>query len=272
VAFETGYPSVDKFQGINYPGSGFGAKWLVDRGAVADYALVGETSGFGIIQAECGAAWFKIRVKGKEIYTPRYERGNSIQENPNVFAKLGFLIPALEDWAVQYEKRETLEFAGGTIVPKVQIAGLRSSGGAIGRTDSYCDLFLDVKITPGKSPLSVQRELKTLIRKVNLDCELSLFQYSRGYIAKNAEPLIESVKEAHRHIFGTEPPRPPSAETSMWRDLNVFNEVGIPSICYGPPRQKEHRSHTQNKAMKISDLVEATKVYALTAINLCGMQ
>ena len=21
---------------------------------------------------------------------------------------------------------------------------------------------------------------------------------------------------------------------NMWRDLNVFNEVGIPSICYGP--------------------------------------
>ena len=56
----------------------------------------------------------------------------------------------------------------------------------------------------------------------------------------------------------------------MWRDLNVFNEVGIPSVCYGPPRQREAMSGAQNRAMKISDLVAATKVYALTALFLCG--
>src|SRR5437870_12536506 len=79
VAFETGNPSLGQFQGVNYPGEGFGTKWVVDRGVVADYALVGETSGFGIVQAECGAAWIKVRVKGREVYTPRLERGSSIR-------------------------------------------------------------------------------------------------------------------------------------------------------------------------------------------------
>ena len=107
----------------------------VDRGAVADYALVRETSGFGIVQAECGAAWFKIRVKGREVYTPRYEQGTSIQENPNAFAKAAHVIQAFEDWAVRYEKRETIEFAGGTIIPKAQIVEVRSSGRS-GRAES----------------------------------------------------------------------------------------------------------------------------------------
>jgi len=98
VAFETGNPSIGQFQGVNYPGEGFGTKWVVDRGVVADYALVGETSGFGIVQAECGAAWIKVRVKGREVYTPRLERGSSIQENPNVFAKAAYVIQALEEW------------------------------------------------------------------------------------------------------------------------------------------------------------------------------
>jgi acetylornithine deacetylase/succinyl-diaminopimelate desuccinylase-like protein len=79
VAFETGTPSVDEYQGVNFPGEGFGTKWLVERGVPADYALVGETSGFGIVQAECGAAWFKIRVYGRELYTPRLERGSSLR-------------------------------------------------------------------------------------------------------------------------------------------------------------------------------------------------
>ena len=271
VAFETGNPSVDQHQGIDFPGEGFGTKWVVDRGVVADYALVGETSGFGIVQAECGAAWFKVRVTGREVYTPRFERGRSIQENPKAFAKAAHVIMAIEEWAVGYEKRETMEFAGGTIIPKAQIIQVRGAE-RVGRPSPFCDLFMDVRIAPGKNPIAVKQEIIGVVNKLNIECEVSLFQYSRGYVAKDAEPLILAVTAAHRYVFNTEPPAPPSAETSMWRDLNVFNEVGIPSICYGPPRQREPLSGAQNRAMKISDLVQATKVYGLTALILCGVE
>jgi len=271
VAFETGNPSVGQFQGVNYPGEGFGTKWVVDRGVAADYVLVGETSGFGIVQAECGAAWIRVRVKGREVYTPRLERGSSIQENPNAFAKAAYIIQALEEWAIEYEKRETFKFAGGTIIPKAQIVDMRG-GDRVGRPNPFCDIFLDVRILPEKNPNHVKSEIAALMRKLNIDCEISLFQFSRGHIAKGAEPLISAIQAAHRYIFGSEPPEPPSAETSMWRDLNVFNECGIPSVCYGPPRQREPMSGAQNRAMKIADLVEATKVYALTALLVCGYE
>lgn len=271
VAFETGAPSEGQQQGINFPGEGFGTKWVVDRGVVADYALVGETSGFGIVQAECGAGWYKVRVKGREVYTPRLERGTSVQENPNAFVKAVPIITAIEAWAVAYEKRETLKFAGGTIIPKAQIVEVRG-GGRVDRPSPFCDIFIDVRIVPGKNPNAVKKEIEAALEPLRIDCTVSLFQYSRGYIAKNAEPLIGAIAEAHRYIFNSEPPAPPSAETSMWRDLNVFNEVGIPSVCYGPPRQREPLSGAGNRAMKIADLIDATKVYALTAMKLCGIQ
>jgi hypothetical protein len=47
--------------------------------------------------------------------------------------------------------------------------------------------------------------------------------------------------------------------------------VGIPSVCYGPPRQREPLSGAGNRAMKIADLIDATKVYVLTAMKLCGI-
>lgn len=263
VAFETGAPSVDEHQGINYPGEGFGTKWLVDRGVTADYALVGETSGFGIVKAECGAAWFKIRVQGKEVYTPRLERGMNVKEHPNAFVKMAHVVLALEEWAKNYEQKEKCEFDGGTIIPKAQVIQVRGSGG-------QCDIYLDARIVPGKNPRAVMREIMGLTRRLELDCEVTTYQYSRGYIAKNAEPLIHALEAAHREIFRSDPPAPPSAELSMWRDLNVFNEVGIPSVCYGPPRQREALSGAGNRAMKISDLVTATKVYALAAASLCG--
>ena len=41
VAFETGDPSEGQQQGIDFPGEGFGTKWVIDRGVVADYAWSG---------------------------------------------------------------------------------------------------------------------------------------------------------------------------------------------------------------------------------------
>jgi acetylornithine deacetylase/succinyl-diaminopimelate desuccinylase-like protein len=270
VAFETGAPSVDEFQGINYPGEGFGTKWVVDRGVTADYALVGETSGFGIVRAECGAVWLKVRVKGKEVYTPRFERGVSIQENPNAFAKAAHVILALEEWAVRYQQKEKLEFEGGAIVPKAQIMNIRGND-EISQASPFCDIYMDIRLVPGKKPEAVKKDVERAVRSLGIEYEVSAFQYSRGHIAENAEALISALTDAHRYVFGTEPPLPPSAEVSMWRDLNVFNEVGIPSVCYGPPRQRDPFSGAGNRAMKISDLVAATKVYALTALLVCGI-
>jgi len=232
VAFETGTPSIDEYQGVNFPGEGFGTKWLVDRGVTADYALVGETSGFGIVQAECGAAWFKIRIHGRALYTPRLERGSSLKEHPNAFVKMAHVVQALEQWAIDYEKRERYEFSEGTIIPKAQVVHVRAPGD-IGHPSAFCDIYFDVRLVPEKKPEVIQKELEKLVRSLDLEFDIIPFQYSRGHIAKNAEPLIAAIKSSHRYVLGTEPPKPPSAEVSMWRDLNVFNETGIPSICYG---------------------------------------
>jgi acetylornithine deacetylase/succinyl-diaminopimelate desuccinylase-like protein len=274
VAFETGGPSVDEYQGVNHPGEGFGTKWVVDRGVTADYALVGETSGFGIVRAECGAVWLKVRVKGREVYTPRFERGKSIQENPNAFAKAAHVILALEEWAVDYQGKEKLEFEGGAIIPKAQIMNVRGANATEGvsQASPFCDIYMDIRIVPGKKPEAVKKDVERAVRALAIDCEVAAFQYSRGHIAQDADELIAAITEAHRYVFGAEPPLPPSAEVSMWRDLNVFNEVGIPSVCYGPPRQRDPYSGAGNRAMKISDLVAATKVYALTALLVCGVE
>lgn len=262
---------MDDHQGINYPGEGFGSRWLIDRGIVPDYALIGETSGFGIVAAECGVAQLKVRVPGRSIYTPRLIRGKTWQENPNPFARATYIGQALEEWAVRYEKRSRVEFYGGEIVPKAQMVGMRGGRGS-GQGGSYCDIYLDIRLAPGADPRAIRRELRDLTRSQGLECEVLLYQWSRGYIAQNADPLIDAVKEAHRSVFGgADPPAPPTPEVSMWRDLNAFNEVGIPSICYGAPRQHEPYTDAQDRAMKISDLVKATQVYALTAMNLCGV-
>ncbi|MBC7780770.1 MAG: M20/M25/M40 family metallo-hydrolase [Proteobacteria bacterium] len=266
VAFETGKPSVDAHQGIDFPGEGFGAKWLIDRGVTADFALVGETSGFGIVTAECGEASIKVHVPGKRVYTPRVERSAELGPTSNAFVKAAHLVVAIERWAVEYTARETRPFPGGRFVPKAQVVNVKGS-----EASGWCDIHVDVRIVPGKNPEHIRREIAEVSRALGVEAKVSVYQYSRGHIAQDAEPLIAALKAAHRALFDAEPPAPPAAETSMWRDVNVFNEVGIPAVCYGPPRQPEPFSGARDRAMKIDDLLAATQVYAATILNLCGV-
>ena len=67
-------------------------------------------------------------------------------------------------------------------------------------------------------------------------------------------------------MFGTKPGGVPSPVTSMWRDVNVFNGAGIPSITYGPGSG----SGGGATYLEVEDLVRASQVYALTALSACG--
>lgn len=262
VAFETGEPSVDAHQGVNFPGEGFGSKWLIDRGVTADYCLNGETSGFGIVTGQCGAVWLRIRVHGRDMYTPRLERGTTLRDHPNVYLKMAHAVMALERWALDYEGKARFEFPGGTIIPKAQVVGVRGGPG-------YCDIDYDVRIVPKADPQEIKREIQAVMATLDFESVVSIYQYSRGYVTRNADVFVDCLEHAHWKVFGSAPPAPPQAEMSMWRDMNVFNEVGIPAVCYGPPRQREMISQAQNRAMKIEDLVAATKVYALTVLAVC---
>ena len=54
----------------------------------------------------------------------------------------------------------------------------------------------------------------------------------------------------------------------MWRDLNVFNEVGIPALTYGP----RAATHSYKRALTIDSLYQAARVYARTAVDLCNQE
>ncbi|MCY4664612.1 MAG: hypothetical protein OXC00_08110, partial [Acidimicrobiaceae bacterium] len=61
---------------------------------------------------------------------------------------------------------------------------------------------------------------------------------------------------------------PQVAHTSMWRDTNIFNAVGIPSLTFGPPRGSAAVQGTGH--FELDDLVAGAKVYAAVAMDLCA--
>ena len=78
--------------------------------------------------------------------------------------------------------------------------------------------------------------------------------------------MIRAIDANHERIMG----KPPEREVVTWcSDASVLSRYGIETVNYGPssgPRDAE------GEKVKIKTLVDITKIYALTAAELCGVQ
>ncbi len=269
VVAEIGLEPVDEFQPPRYTSKEAGARYVVNRGVVADYALVVEGTDFGVGWVEAGKAFFKITVFGDDlpIYTPYIQRPTPMEKSPNAVVRMARFIERLEEWAWGYERKNRYECPGGVVVPKVNIGAIRAgSPYKITKTLQLCSIYVDIRTTPVQNPLDIREDLRRLVAGAGLEGEVELYTYRRGYEARGIEPLAEALGRAHRQALGDTMKTASPPLTSMWRDLNVFNEVGIPSLTYGPGSSVG----AGKMFMKVADLVMAAKVFALTALDLCN--
>lgn len=269
VVGEIGVEPVDEFQPPEYLAKEPGTRYAITRGAVGDYALVAEGTDFGLVWVEAGKAFFKVTVFGDDlpIYTPYITRPTPLEKSPNAIVRIARLIERLEEWAYDYERRHRYECPGGVVVPKVNIGAIR--GGVpykITKTVQQCAVYVDVRITPVQNPLDVREELRRLLADAGLSGEVELYTYRRSYEGRGVEPLADAIRRAHVSVFGQPPKAAPPPFSSMWRDINCFNEMGIPAITYGPGASVGGG----NFAMRIADLVTGARLYALTALDLCS--
>ena len=269
VVGEIGMAPVDEFSGHKYIGKGYGSRHAVAHGILGDYALVAETTDFGVTWIEAGAAYFKVTLTGRGIYTPRLPERGALKDNSNAIIKMTAVIQAIEKWAVEYEKKYTIEYPVGKMVPKVSIGAIR--GGAPYKpstTADSCSIYVDVRVPPPVGFVQVEKELREVVLAQGLGGEVECFMSRKGYEGKNVEPLVDAIRSAHEIIRGTEPPPIDTPETSMWRDVNIFNEVGISAVTFGMPR-KSAPAVTQ-RFVEVRDIVDAAKMYALVALRICS--
>jgi acetylornithine deacetylase/succinyl-diaminopimelate desuccinylase-like protein len=271
VVGEIGVEPVDEFEAPQYVAKEAGTRWAIQHGGVADYALVAEGTDFGLVGVEAGKAFFKMTVFGDDlpIYTPYIQRPTPIEKSPNAIVRMSRLLERLEEWAYDYERRRRYEGPWGTVVPKVNVGAIR--GGVpykITKTVQQCAIYVDVRITPVQNPLDLREELRQLLAATGLPGEVELYVYRRGYEARDVEPLADAIRRAQQAVLGTTPGIGAAPFASMWRDLNVFNETGIPSLTYGPGVSVGGG----NFGMRIADLVTGARLYALTALELCSQE
>ena len=177
------------------------------------------------------------------------------------------VIQAFEEWAYEYQRRNTHDTESGTLIPKASINAIRSGYPFnLTSTPQLCSFYVDTRILPGANPLDVREELRDILKKVGVPGKVELFLYRPGFEAKGIERFVETVRRQHDKVFPEPPQTVSPAVSSMWRDANAFNELGIPALSYGP----RSASHASKKSFKIQDLVNASLVYARIAMDLCN--
>ncbi|MBI3078239.1 MAG: M20/M25/M40 family metallo-hydrolase [Deltaproteobacteria bacterium] len=269
VGGEISLASVGPHQSPRSRGEGIGTKYLLSHGIESDYAVVADGSEFSVVRAQAGVAYFRIGTSGHRGYTPFTARGGTIAESTNAIVKMARIVEALEGWASEYERKNRYEFPGGVLIPKVNIGAIEAgSPTKPGVAPGECNIYVDVRLAPGCRPLAVEREIRDLLARLDIDTSAEMYLSQLGYEGKGSrvEGLAETVANAHRAVFGSDPPSPTIPTASMWTDTNLYWEIGIPAVKFGPCQEK----YPNLRMTEIEELVKTAQIDALIALTVCN--
>jgi acetylornithine deacetylase len=278
VAGEIEKSQVDRYQGQLYRGGACGTWYAITHGAVADFAVVGEPSGMTLMRAHGGYVWTRITLLGD----PKHTVFGRVEDNTiNNMLKIAQRVQA---WGDDYAKR-----CGYLDMPaKVTLSAIE--GGwpyRCSRVPVYCTLYVDTRLMPGQSPLQVQRELETLVARIQqedpdigkLHLDMNLFMTQWGSECSSDELIYQEMTKAHEEVLGA----PPDVTAVPFAsDACELVAHGIPALNYGPSgrtRQLATGAHygkaqsdwnpQQGEHLSIDDLYNTTRVYAALILNVC---
>ena len=270
AAGEIGIAQIDEFQGTKYRGKGMGTQFLLSHGITSDYAVIAEPSQFGITWALPGAAYFKISVRGEAAYVPFNEWSPDFRKSKNAILKMIPVMEALENWAARYEEQNEYRFTGGVIRPKVMLGAILGGRPYKPNTrPAHCAVYVDVRIPPQRNLPGIQKELTQVLAGSGVETKIELYLWRPGFEGHGVEPLVESLRSAHRRVLQEEPQPIRSPYTSMWNDNNIYHLMGIPAVKWGPSPRGNVGDYSHQTE---EDLVKAAKVYAAVAVDICSRE
>ena len=267
VVGEISRTPIGPWQTQDYRGEGAGTRHLLTHGIQSDYAIVADGSDLNVVWAQTGVVQIKITTFGQPEAAWGTKRSEVPPAERNAIVKMTRLIDALERWAERFEEERIYQSATGPILPKVNVGAIE--GGAPYRPNYFpgvCSIYLDVRIPPGLRPVRVQNEVEDVLRATGLEYDLEVYKSLLGHEGKGVEPLVESLERAHERLFQRKLQTEEAGRASIWTDTNVYNELGIPTVKFGPRGKRIHRY----EELPIETMAKAAQVYALVALDICS--
>jgi acetylornithine deacetylase len=251
-----------EFKGKEYRGYGCGTHYLVNHGVLPDMCILGEPTDMHVVLEHFGSMWVRISCTGIYVHTAFCEG----REEMNSIRRMLELMPPVLKWIEAWEKKAS----HGGKKALVNLGGIRGGHAwRASRTPEKTDLFLDVRVPPTIPMADARRDIQQVfleLEKQHPDWGLEFETYVSVPGARISEDheMVRAIDRNHKRITGNTPKR----EVVTWcSDASVLSRYGVETVNYGPssgPRDKE------GEKVRIQTLVDITKIYALTAAELCG--
>ena len=251
-----------EFVGKEYRGYGVGTHYLVNHGVLPDMCILGEPTDMKVVLEHFGSLWVRLSTHGNYVHTA-FSEG---KDDQNSIRRMHHVMEGVMRWIPAWQEKA----AHGGHKGIVNLGGI--SGGhawRASRTPDRTDLFLDLRVPP-KLPLNeARRSVRQLFHKLREEhpdygLEFETYVSVPGATISPEHEMIRAIDGHHTRIMGQAPER----DTVTWcSDASVLSRYGIPTVNYGPssgPRDAE------GEKVAIKTLVDITKIYALTAAELCG--
>jgi acetylornithine deacetylase len=253
-----------EFKGKEYRGYGFGTHYLVNHGILPDMCILGEPTDMHVVLEHFGSMWVRISCTGIYVHTAFCEG----REEMNSIRRMYELMDSVMKWISTWEQKAAYGGRKGL----VNMGGIRGGHAwRASRTPEKTDLFLDVRVPPTMAMSDARRDIQEVffaMQKAHPDWGLEFETYVSvpGARIDEDHEMIRAIDANHKRVTGKLPER----EVVTWcSDASVLSRYGVETVNYGP--SSGPRGHEGEK-VSIQTLVDITKIYALTAAELCGVQ
>jgi len=260
----------EEFQGPEYLGYGVGTKHLVSHGVTADFALLAEPTALRICTANMGCLWARITVSGSVAHSALTNKPGTV----NAIDVARALCNDLDAWAKQFRERHVHmgEHAN------VTLACIRAGAPwRLSRNPHEASAYLDIRTVPGQSSEGVKRDLRSVLRgfaeRQGIREPSLTFSVSDPPLQIDENlPVVAALKEAQRAVMGE--PSPPFLRRPG-SDAVHLTAYGVPCVQFGPggrlhPDARGRSMHEVGDHVLLDDVVQAARIYAETALDLCN--
>ena len=245
-------------------------------GLKADYSITAEptawggdstTWGMNISVANSGHCLIEVRLEGIKSHIWRPDTG------VNAISLAAELVPHLNAMAFTHEPTELM----GHTPPCLSVVRIR--GGLPGEmqfSPDDCTLTLAVVgIVPGMTLESIIADIdrtvdgslgnRNSVSHTVRQVPGSLFVEATKAVDADEQPCV-SIRKAYRRLLGEEPK---INRKNAFNDTIRFREAGMNAVTFGPG---EDGWAPVNECISVSKSVAATKIFALTIMDILGVQ
>lgn len=203
-----------------------GTRALLAGGLQASGAIITEPTRLAVCPAHKGFAWIEVLLQGHAAHGSRYDVG------VDAVRHAGLLLAALDAY-----ERDILQQRRHPLLERPSVHASTIAGGTGWSTYAeQCTLRIERRTLPGETGSGALAEIEELCNQLaasrkDFSARASLVCAQPPSDLPVNAPLVLAVAQAF-----TEHSRKAAAVEGLWcwTDAALFNEAGIPALCFGP--------------------------------------